>query len=105
MKIVINRCYGGFNLSEEALDYMGIPYKVDFGFAFPANYGWLGSLECRTNSKLIEFIEKSGSERASGRCSKLVVEEIPQGTLFRIEEYDGMESIETQDNIDWQVAI
>lgn len=29
---------------------------------------------------------------------------LPEGTLFRIYEYDGAESIELQENVDWLVA-
>ena len=29
---------------------------------------------------------------------------LPKGTLFRIKEYDGSESIETNDSVDWCVA-
>lgn len=106
MKIVINKCYGGFNISAEALDYIGVPYKREHSFVYPKGewYKWLGSFKCRTNPKLIEFIEKFGSERASGQCSKLKIVEVPCGINFRIDEYDGMEDIEERDNIDWYVA-
>jgi len=32
------------------------------------------------------------------------VVEIPKGTLYRIDEYDGNESVETRDAINWIVA-
>jgi hypothetical protein len=41
---------------------------------------------------------------ASGSSAELIVEELPKGTLYRITEYDGAESIETQDSVDWKVA-
>lgn len=105
MKIVINDSYGGFAISEDALKYMGVPYRNDWGgYIVPIAYQWLGSLECRTNEKLIEFIEKFGSESASGRFSHLVIKEVSKGTLFRIREYDGSEWIETADEIDWWKA-
>lgn len=65
-------------------------------WGFPKASGWVGSYECRTNSKLVEFIEKFGSDRASGECSNLRVEEVPHGCLFRIDDYDGLESIDIQ---------
>ena len=106
MKIVINCCYGGFELSEEALKYMDIPYRKDGSWLFPLDSAWLGSYKCRTNPKLIEFIERFGSERASGNCSKLEIEEVEKGCLFRINNYDGLESIDIkymEDN--WYLAI
>lgn len=104
MKIVINRCYGGFGISTEAYDYMGVQYQITFGnsgFAYPVK----GDQEdFRTNEKLIEFIEKYGSERASGECARLVIKDIPEGVRYRIIEYDGMEDIETESMLDWRVA-
>ncbi len=39
-----------------------------------------------------------------GGASDLTVEWIPQGTLFRITEYDGSETIELKEADDWIVA-
>lgn len=104
MKIVINKCFGGFGISAEAYGYMGIPYRPVFNsddFVCPIK----GTDEdFRTNDKLIEFIEKYGSERASGKCSELKIVEIPKGTRYRITEYDGMEGIETDSSVDWETA-
>lgn len=76
MKIVINDCFGGFSISEEAKKYCeeNSSYNIS-----------------RTNEKLIEFIEKYGSERASGMCAKLKIVEIPDDVNWEIEEYDGNE--------------
>lgn len=87
MKIVINRCYGGFEISKEAYEYTGRIAKDD---RFICN----DSMELRTDPKLIEFIEKYGSERASSECSKLVVEEVPKGTFYYIHVNDGKEWID-----------
>ena len=104
MKVVVNNCYGGFELSEEALKYMNIPYKKDGRWVFPEDSNYLGSYECRTNPRLVEFIEEFGSDRASGDCSKLGIEEVPQGCLFRIDNRDGLESIDIQYTEDYWYA-
>jgi hypothetical protein len=39
-----------------------------------------------------------------GGASDLVIEWLPIDTLFRINEYDGAESLETKENIDWMIA-
>lgn len=102
MKIVINACYGGFEVSEEFYKEYNIPYeKRDWGTTY-TTLPWTEN--CRTDSRLIEFIEKYGSEKASGGCANLVVEEIPKGTLYRIDEYDGYESVEIRDETDWEIA-
>lgn len=99
MKIVINCCYGGFGVSENFLKAYKIPYtKTAYGSFYP-NEGI-----DRTDPRLIEYIETHGSKMASGSYSNLVVTEIPKGTLYRINEYDGYESIETANDIYWEVA-
>ena len=96
-KIVINSCFGGFGLSQEAID-MYLKLK---GLTDTENFlDW--TIE-RDDPVLVEVVEKLG-EKADTRYSDLVVVELPEGTLYRIDEYDGYESIETRDDIDWKVA-
>ena len=100
MKIVINCCFGGFEVSENFFKEYDIPYsKTYFGTCYPQT-----EINFRTDSRLIEYIEKFGSKMASGPCSHLVDTEIPKGTYYTIDEYDGFESIETRDGIQWEIA-
>lgn len=46
----------------------------------------------RTNENLVQVVELLG-EAANGRCAELSVVEIPDGTNYTIEEYDGNEHI------------
>ena len=57
----------------------------------------------RTDPILVQVVEELG-DKADGRCAKLRIAEIPAGTLYRIDEYDGFESIETKDSYEWSVA-
>ena len=57
----------------------------------------------RVDPILVQVVEELG-EDASGSCARLIIEELPKGTLYRINEYDGMESIETANSVDWSVA-
>jgi len=57
----------------------------------------------RTDPILVQVVEELG-EAAAGRHADLIIEELPKGTLYRINEYDGLESIETADSVDWSVA-
>jgi hypothetical protein len=109
-KIVINRSYGGFSLSKTAYEryaqIKGWRYEGEdsYGFFFDENgikHTWY-DLE-RIDPILIQVVEELGEE-ANGMCAKLVIEEIEKGTRYRIDEYDGMESIETRDDIDWRIA-
>ena len=79
MKVVINTCFGGFSLSEEACAYLHItnPFTYD---------------DDRTNPALIECVEKLGNA-ANGKYAKLKVVEIPDNIHWEIEYYDGIEHI------------
>ena len=59
----------------------------------------------RTDPILISIVETIGPKAASGRFASLYIEEIPNGTLYKIDEYDGLESLITQDDDDWETAI
>lgn len=111
-KIVYNNCYGGFGLSKAAIQRynelagLGLIYKEDelWGYWETAdgNY-WSDRDADRQDPFLIQAIEELG-EAANGTYAKLVIDELPAGTLYRIEEYDGMEEIMTQDEYKWSVA-
>ena len=88
MKIVINKCYGGFDLSNKAIHYLECNGVGDVDFREPEN---------RTNPILIEVVEALHGE-ASVQHSKLVVVEIPEGKHlidWIIQEYDGYETVTT----------
>lgn len=55
----------------------------------------------RHDPVLVNIVESLKKE-ANDECSKLVVVEI-NAPMYRIEDYDGMESIQTPDAIDWIV--
>lgn len=83
-KVVYNSCFGGFHLSNRAIAWL-----KDKGVAT------IEGIE-RHHPLLVECVETLGLG-ASGDCSKLQVASI-NGNLYRIDEYDGCESvIEPQD--------
>lgn len=86
MKIVINSCFGGFSLSEEAYNYLGLKWD-GYGFAYRVSAD-------RADPKLVECVETLGSEKASGRLSRLKVVEVPDDAIWEIDNYDGMETVE-----------
>ena len=57
----------------------------------------------RDDPVLAQVVEELG-DRANGRHAKLRIFEVSAGTLYRIDEYDGSESVMTQDMYDWKVA-
>ena len=83
MKIVINRCFGGFGLSKKA-------YKRLTELGIPVNSVW--NQAGRSNKLLIQVIEELGKE-ADGSFAKLKIVEVPDDVKWRIQEYDGIEWI------------
>lgn len=57
----------------------------------------------RDDPVLVQVVEELG-EAANGSFAKLRIEEVPAGTRYRIDEYDGNESVMTIDDFDWFVA-
>ena len=114
-KIVLNKCYGGFEISDKAIKELlkrrGIKFKTikdEYGSVIFLNEKdeeidlyYRDRLNVRTDEYLIKLIEEKGSEFASGCCSRLEVEEVQEGEKFIIDEYDGYEQIKYIDDFDW----
>lgn len=83
MKVVINGCYGGYSLSDEALTYLGIPGGSRYSYE-----------DDRTNPKLVECVEKLGEAASHGLGSSLYVVEVPDDVKWIITDYDGVEQVE-----------
>jgi hypothetical protein len=52
---------------------------------------------------LVQVVEELG-EKANDSFADLYIVELPAGTVYRIDEYDGRESVMTNDDYDWSVA-
>ena len=79
MKFVLNGCFGGFSLSDEAYKFFGLA----------SSHSDIN----RQNPLLIEKVEQN-SEWVSGDCAELYVVEVPDTcTDWEIDEYDGLESL------------
>jgi len=106
VKVVINRCYGGFGLSREAFDYLGLDWNGVFetGYIDEKELQQLGidssdmSYEdakklLRTHPRFVECVENLGSAKASGEHAELKVVEVPDDVDWIIEEDGGVEWI------------
>lgn len=98
MKIVINKCYGGFSVSEAVYDELGLEwdgfgYLTDLEDALRADADDPFHVLLRSNPELVAAVEKLGPKRASGSMAQLAVVDIPDDVEFTIEEYDGIEWI------------
>ena len=85
MKVVINRCFGGFGLSDAALD----EYKSRRDITDPDFYYYDIPRDCPV---LVSMVEEQGTA-INGTYSDLKVVEIPDGINWYVDEYDGMENI------------
>ena len=99
-EVVINRCYGGFSLSQEAI-VLGIELAEARGcenenWVWDAEYKYGKFTGPRHDPILVEVVKRLG-ERASGSCAKLVVETI-YTSVYKINDYDGMESVKYGDD-------
>ena len=83
-KIVINRCFGGFDISNEAEDILRETSDYSEDFYFPNIR--------RKDPNLIAVVEKLG-HRANGPHAELKIVEVPDDVKWTIKEYDGLEHV------------
>jgi hypothetical protein len=114
MKLAINKCYGGFGLSDavhKKLIELGVPhfktweeipknntepYVVDSGKddkLFGSYYSNFRDDDKRNHPLLIQAIEAVGIENASSGLAEIRIVEIPDDVQFEIDDYDGIESV------------
>lgn len=77
MKLVINRCYGGWHLSENQQAILGAENEYAI-----ANY--------RTDERLIASVEAGDT---GGHFAQLEVVSIPDNAHYVIQDYDGYETV------------
>lgn len=105
MEIVINKCYGGFGVSDEAVRWLrerGHELALEeacfvgevYSDGSVVSHNWNGHLRDipRDDPMLIDCIEALG-DKANGAYAELAVVEIPDDVDWEIEEYDGREWI------------
>lgn len=61
-------------------------------------------IECDLRDSIPSYVESVYPEAYTGGASDLSIYWIDEGDLFRVTEYDGSESIEIRELIDWYVA-
>ena len=116
MKVAVNKCYGGFNVSKEVALKLKAKghYIVMDGEYYKDGSGPCSSIfgnsyivdndtfninsdnyyEYRTHKDLIEALEST--ENKNGECANIKIVEVKDGVEFMIDEYDGFERIITK---------
>lgn len=121
-KIVYNGCFGGFSLSTAAvrrylelkgilfveeeykqLAHSRVRFRIGYDEEGSPDYFSCYDIEDRADPILVQVVEELGEE-ANGNCAELCIRELDRGTRYRIQEYDGSEWVETEYDIEWQVA-
>lgn len=112
-KIVYNKCSGAFGLSRKAVERYfelkgwelwvinanGWEYYI---CKHSGEYFFAHELE-RDDPVLIQVVEELDKE-ADGDCARLAICELPSGTRYYIHEYDGYETVVTEDEFGWRTA-
>jgi hypothetical protein len=116
MKVVINSDYGGFGLSNEAMEYIATRKGWDYQVTNAHYERWWepseDSLEYkvfgsqiwdvdlpRTDADLVQCVEELG-DRSWGRNAELKVVEVPDEVSWHFQDYDGKEWI-AEDHRTW----
>jgi hypothetical protein len=90
VKVVLNRCHGGFSLSEAAYAHLGLMWD-GHGYLYGTRFDDLTQWQQRTHPEIVAAVEHLGAD-ASGECAKLEVLEIDLQEPD-IEDYDGYETV------------
>ncbi len=102
-KVVLNSCFGGFSISEEAIEMLNDKYDLNID----RDFGYLGNEDLgiddenfeayRMDKRLVAVVEKLGVKRASGRMAALRIVDVPDEVVevhgWHVDDYDGCESV------------
>ena len=118
-KIVYNACFGGFGLSHEGMKRYGELKGLNLVYVPSEEYESWGSWYIdgihdeehyfskydfdRTDPALVQVVEELG-DKANDEFARLAIAEVEEGTRYRIDEYDGRESVMTVFDYDWSIA-
>lgn len=119
MKIAINRCFGGFGISNEAFEKLLNRKGIAFDKVERENSAFLGAAyfkaghagdddyylsdydftEDRSDPDLIAVIEEMG-DKANSWAAEIAIVDIPDDVKWHIHEYDGIEHV-AEDHRTW----
>ena len=109
MRIVINKCFGGFSLSRKAMERMAELGSQEALMEIAEHEEWKNDGKdkyyeynsymrdvARNDPYLIQTVEELG-EAAGGQCAELIIVEVDNRAPWYLHEYDGRESIQQFD--------
>lgn len=100
-RIVYNACYGGFSLSDAAIERYAelkgeAPLKEDKWYEYRRDIP-------RHDPLLAQVVEEL-ADASWGPFAELAICELPPGTKYRIDEHDGYECVMPIDSYRWFIA-
>ena len=98
-KVVYNADYGGFDLSKAAV----ARYIELKGFVLNTEAWIQRDAIPRHDSCLVQVVEELGTD-VNTNYSDLRIREVPDGSRYRIHEYDGFETVILESEEEWCVA-
>ena len=114
MKVVINKCWGGFSISKVAAEFMAKRgNKRAKAILSEDKKEWYGYLtlgsdkdgdyyviekQIRSDPDLVAAVEALG-ESANGELARLVIVTVPDDAKWYIENYYGMESVHQEHEV------
>ena len=107
-KVVYNKSYGGFGLSQEAVEYLIFFGVVPNLVYFEEETGWgnenyyVHIKDIPRHNPYLVFVVESLGKKADGSTAKLGVMEI-NSNKYIIRNYDGKESVIEPEDIDWNI--
>jgi len=90
MKIVINRCFGGFGISKAAFVRLR---ELGCNAALEATENEYNYIEIKRDDLLLVRVVEELCDKANGQYAELKIVDVPDGIDWEIAEYDGMESV------------
>jgi hypothetical protein len=94
MKVLLNKRYGGFSVSEQAMEL----YEQQTGTEWDDDER---AYLLRADPVMVRIVETLGKD-ANGSRANLSIVEIPDGMQYEIDEYDGFESIRIYPPANWR---
>ena len=97
--VLLNRCCGGFTVSDEAIQLFNERSETPFGLMYD-NYYNGKNLKIRTDELLLEIHNEIGSGRFSGHCSSISRKSMlsKYKEHYKINDYGGCESLIIHDD-------
>jgi hypothetical protein len=107
VKVVYNACFGGFSLSKKAAErllQLGVSeMEEELKYHEESAFRSLGEHYStdlpRHDARLVQVVEELGKD-ANGAFANLQIAHL-SGSRYRIDDYDGNESVEEPSSIDW----